>query len=141
MKVEKLDHIHVYVSDLEKAEKIFSRVLGTHFSAGLPEENLGITASLTPLGIELIQPISPDSAAAKALERRGEGLAGLSFKVEDIDQAVAELESQGLRVISTVEMGNIREVQFHPKDTCGVMLELCQYQEQHGALLASRGLI
>lgn len=140
MKVERLDHIHIYVNDLEKAKGLFSRILGTNFSPTISEEKgLKILSSLSPLGIELIQPISPDSAVAKTIERRGEGLAGVSFKVADIEQAITELESQGLRLVGRVEEGNIKEAQFHPRDAFGVMLELCQYEEQHGAFLAARG--
>ena len=140
MKVEKLDHVHVYVKDLEKAKGFFSRLLSTNFSPDFAEEeDMKVRTSLTPLGLELIEPTSPDSAVAKIIERRGEGLAALSFKVTDIEQAIAELESQGLRLIAKVEFGNIKEAQFHPGDAHGVMLELCEYEEQHGAALAALG--
>jgi len=138
LKVEKLDHVHIFVNDMEKAKELFSRILGTNFSPTLSEEEvLKIESSLSPLGIELIASAFPDSAVSKTIEHRGEGLAGISFKVSDLEQATMELESQGLRPIGNIEMGNIKEVQFHPADTCGVLLELCQYEEQHGAYLAA----
>lgn len=127
--------MHIYVKDLEKAKSFFSRTLGTSFSPTLSSEEFN--ASLSPLGIELIEPSSPDSAVAKSIERRGEGLACVSFKVDDIEQATTELESQGLRCVARLEAGKIKEAQFHPRDAFGVMLELCQYEEQHGAYLAA----
>lgn len=141
LKVEKLDHVHIFVKDMEKAKELFSRILGTTFSPVLTEEKvLKIDSSLSPLGIELIASAFPDSAVSKTIEHRGEGLAGLSFKVSDLEQATAYLESQGLRPIGKIEMGKIKEVQFHPADVYGVLLELCQYEEQHGAFLAAIGV-
>ena len=93
MKVEKIDHIHIYVSDLGRAITFFSKLLGTKFSDIITDEEWKFESVLEPLGIELIQPTSPDSVVAKAIERRGEGLAAISFKVPDVEQATAELEA------------------------------------------------
>ena len=139
MKVERLDHIHIFVKDIKKAKGLFSRILGTNFSLTIVEENLKLQFALSPLGIELIEPTSRDSGVAKTLERRGEGLAGISFKVANIEQAITELQSQGLRLVGKSETGSVKEAQFHPADACGVMLELCQYEEQHSAALPALG--
>ncbi len=140
MKAERLDHIHIYVKDLEKAKDTFSRILGTTFSPNIEVEDMQIRSALSPLGVELIESASPDGVVAKAIERRGEGLYALSFKVPDIEEAVNELQSMGLRLVGRVEEGNIREAQFHPKDCHGVMIELCQYQEHSGAAIAVLGV-
>ena len=138
MKVEKLDHFHIYVKDLEKAKEIYGRVLGTHWSPTLFEKDSGVKSVLSPLGIELIEPASPDSPVAKTLERRGEGLAGITFKVADIEQAIAELESQGMKCVGKIQLGSVKEAQFHPAKFCGVMLELTEYQEQHAAAVQAQ---
>lgn len=137
MKVEKLDHIHIYVENLEKAKELFGRLLRTSFSPDIVVDELKIRTSFSPFGIELIEPTSPDSVVAKAMEKGGEGLYGLSFKVDDLEQAIAELQAEGCRLVGRVEVGGIKEAQFHPKDTCGVMIELCQYEELHGAAQAA----
>ena len=105
--------------------------MGTNFSPTISVDEIAIESSLSPLGIELIQSTSEEGVVAKAIQRGGEGLYALSFKVQDLETATAELESLGIRVAGRVEVGNIKEVQFHPADTYGFMLELCQYDEQH----------
>jgi len=138
VRAEKLDHFHIYVKDLEKAKEIYGRALGTHWSPTLFEKDSMVKSTLSPLGIELIEPASPDSPVAKTIERRGEGLFGVSFKVANIDQAIADLESQGLKCVGKIQLGSVREAQFHPGGACGVMIELTEYVEQHGAAVQAQ---
>jgi methylmalonyl-CoA/ethylmalonyl-CoA epimerase len=94
MKVEKVDHIHIYVKDLDKAMRFFSELLGTKFTVpGEGNEELEFKEAMDPLGLELVAPTSPDGVVGRAVERRGEGLAGLSLKVPNIEEATAEMES------------------------------------------------
>ena len=137
MKVEKIDHIHIFVRNLDKAIEFFEDALGTRFSEPHPVENLDAKATLYPLGLELIEGSLPDGAVARFIERRGEGLAAISLKVPDIEEAIAHLEARGVRLVRRIESGKLKEAQFHPKDTFGVMIELCEYELEHGARLAS----
>lgn len=139
MKVEKIDHIHIYVRDLDAATQFFTEILGTKFCDALTAEEWKFKSTMDPLGVELIQPIAPESPVARALERRGQGLSAISLKVPNIDEATAELEAKGMRVVSKAQHGRLREVQFHPKDAYGVMIELAEYEEEvHGAIEALR---
>ena len=137
MRVEKIDHVHIFVRDLDKAMKFFEKALGTKFAAPHKPKNLDARTTLDPLGLEIIQGVSEDSAVTKTIERRGEGLAAVSLKVPDIEEAITHLESLGIRLVRRIESGRIKEAQFHPKDTFGVMLELCEYELEHGAHIAS----
>ena len=141
MKVEKVDHIHIYVKDLDKAIRFFSEVLGTKFTVpgegGEGNEELEFTEAMDPLGLELVAPTSPDGVVGRAVERRGEGLAGLSLKVPNIEEATAEMESRGIRVVSRIQAPGIKEVQFHPRDCHGVMIELTEYEEQPACVAAA----
>lgn len=123
MKVEKIDHIAIRVKDLEKASKFFSDLLGIEFSG--PNENKGadIRSVASPVGIALTEPLSPDGPSARALERRGEGLAMLSLQVKNFEQAAAEMKSHGIRQV--VEFGT-KTALFHPQDLHGVMIELLE---------------
>ena len=111
--------------------------MGTKFSDDLFEPNLKTRSKIDPLGVEIIESTSPDGVIAKFLRLRGEGLNAISFKVADLDKAVEELQAKGLRLVNRVEGGNLREAQFHPKDSFGVMIELAEYNEVHGAVLAA----
>ncbi len=146
MRVEKLDHVHIYVKSLEKGKDTFSRVLGTTFCPTITADERGGDASrqlrstLSPLGLELLEGSSPEGAIGRVIERRGEGVYALSFKVPDIEEAISELQSKGLRMVSRIELGKIKEAQFHPKDCHGIMIELCEYQEYSSAAIAALGV-
>jgi methylmalonyl-CoA epimerase len=137
MKVEKIDHIHIFVKNQDKAINFFEAALGTKFSSPRSSENLDAKTTMDPLGLEIIEGISPEGPVKKTIERRGEGLAAVSLKVPDIEEAITRLESLGVRLVRRIENGKIKEAQFHPKDTFGVMIELCEYELEHGALIAS----
>jgi len=139
MKVERIDHIHIFVKDLEKSKGVFSRILGTKFCEPMVSEEWGLKSVLDPLGVELMASTSPEGFIAKTIERRGEGLAAISLKVPDIEEAIAELTAMGLRLVSRFEVGQLKEAHFHPKDAFGVMIELCEYREEHGAYRAIYG--
>ncbi len=137
MKVEKIDHVHVFVKDLDKAIAFFSDILGTKFSGPIDiEEAVNVRCYLEPMGVELVASTTPDGVVARTIEKRGEGLAAISFKVPNLDEAVAELQAKGLRLLGWVQVGNLREAQFHPKDAYGVTIELCEYEARQGALAA-----
>jgi len=139
MKVEQVDHIHVAVKDMDKAVNLFEDLLGIKFSKEFVSEEMGIksrVATIGPVGIELIQATSADSEIAKFVERRGEGVHAVSLKVPDIDEAVAQMQAKGIRCIARVELPMLREAELHPKDTCGVQIELCQYEMAHSGAFA-----
>ncbi|MDP6782455.1 MAG: VOC family protein [Dehalococcoidia bacterium] len=140
MKIEKVDHIHIYVKELDKAIELFSDVLGTKFSDTIrDEENFGLKSVIDPLGLELLEGTRPESPISRHVEKRGEGIVAISFKVSNLDEAVEVLQSKGLRLVGRINLGHIREAQFHPKDAHGVMIELAEYQEEHGAARAALG--
>lgn len=136
MKIDKIDHIHIYVKDLEKAREVFEKVLGTKFSETIMAENYQVKSRIDPLGLEILQATSPESPIARHIEKRGEGLTAIAVKVPNIEEATKELQSKGLTLVGKINLGGIQEAQFHPKDTFGVMIELAQYDEVHGAALA-----
>jgi len=140
MKVERVDHIHIAVRDLDRAIKFFSEILGTTFSEPIVDEKtFSLKSVISPLGLELIQSLSPEGVIAQFIEKRGEGLHAISFKVPNLEEAIAELQAKGLRLVGRIQIGRIKEAQFHPKDSFGVMIELCEYQEEHGAAAAALG--
>ena len=138
MKAEKIDRVHVAVKDMDKAIKFFSEVLGTTFGEPLVDEAVGIKVVFSPIGVELVESISPDSAFAKFIEKRGEGLYSLTFKVPDIEAAIEEYTARGIRLAARTGSPKAREAQFHPKDSFGVSIVLTEYQAVHGAEIAGR---
>ncbi|MFC1999339.1 VOC family protein [Chloroflexota bacterium] len=133
MKVEKLDHIHIYVKDLEKAIKFFEDILGIKFLGTKTWEQYGggIREAFAPPGILLLEGTNPDSDVTKVIEMRGEGLHGISLKVANIDEGIAELQSKGMRFLNKYEVGRVKEALFHPKDSFGVCIELGEYSGEN----------
>lgn len=138
MKVEKIDHIAINVRNLEKATIFFANLLGTTFSKPAEFEEIDIRSSMDPLGIELVEPLAPDGVTAKTIERRGEGLSLLSLKVPNLEEAISEMESRGIRPVARMERGKMKIAIFHPNDTYGVMIELIEYETEHPAVTAGK---
>ena len=121
MKVKGISHVVIMVKDLEKARGFFADLFGTEFEAPGELKEADIRNSMSPIGIELVTPLSADGPSAQTLERRGEGMVLLALAVDNIEEAVADMESRGVRLIGRPTP---KAAQFHPKDLHGVMIEL-----------------
>ena len=126
MKVEKIHHVAIMVRDLEKAARLYSSVFGLEFSGPYELKELDVKFLSTPIGVNLVTPLTPDGSSARTLERRGEGLTMLVLNVSDMDEALADMESNGVRLVVKVDHPSSRAASFHPKDLCGVMVELVE---------------
>lgn len=131
MKVEKIDHVAINVKDLRKAAQFFADLLGTEFSSPAVFKELDLTASINPLGMELVEPLTPDGPTARTIEQRGEGLSLLSLKVTNVEEAMAEMKSRGIRLLNMIDRPKMKAAIYHPKDTFGVMIELIEYKSEH----------
>jgi methylmalonyl-CoA/ethylmalonyl-CoA epimerase len=137
MKIEKIDHVAILVKDLNKAEKFFSDLFETRFSSLGEVKEVDARSMMEPFGIEIIEPLTPDGPTAKNLERRGEGLTLISLKVPNLDEAMAEMKAKGIRLVAE-RHEDVRLAIYHPKDLCGVMIELIEYDAEHPLLHAMK---
>lgn len=130
--MEKLEHIGIAVKDLEKANRLFSQLLGTeHYKTEeVPSE--GVRTSFFMLGelkIELLAATNSESPIAKFIEKRGEGIHHLAFEVADIKQEMSRCQEKGFSLINERPKpgaDNKLICFLHPKTTQGVLVELCQ---------------
>ncbi|MBI5063691.1 MAG: VOC family protein, partial [Desulfatitalea sp.] len=79
--------------------------------------------------VELLESTAPDGPVAKHIEKRGEGIQHIAFRVENIEEALAELKAKGVRLIDEkprIGAGGAKIAFLHPKETGGVLVELCQ---------------
>jgi methylmalonyl-CoA/ethylmalonyl-CoA epimerase len=130
--LEKLDHIGIAVKDLDKAIKLYKDVFRIEPSLVYESEYTKARIAFFPIGetrIELIQPVDPESVMGKFLEKKGEGIHHVSYKVKDVDSSLAELEKKGVQLIDR-KSRKVRENEkvgfLHPKSTNGVLVELIQ---------------
>jgi len=126
MKVEKIHHISIMVKDLEKAGKLYTELFGMEFSGPHENKELDVKFLQSPLGINIAAPLTEDGPSARGLARRGEGLSMLVLNVPDIDEAIADTESRGIRLVGREDRPSARVASFHPKDLHGVMIELME---------------
>lgn len=130
--LEKIDHIGIAVEDLDQAIKLYKEAFGLEPSLIYESEYTKAKIAFFLIGetrIELIQPVNPESVVGKFLEKKGEGIHHLSFKVKDVDQSLGELETKGIQLIdkkSRKVRENERVAFLHPKSTNGVLFELIQ---------------
>lgn len=130
--LEKIDHIGIAVKDIDQAIKLYKEAFGMEPSLVYESEYTKARIAFFPIGetrIELIQPMNPESVVGKFLEKKGEGIHHLSFKVNDVDQSLGELEIRGIQLIDkrARKVRDKERVAFlHPKSTNGVLFELIQ---------------
>lgn len=135
MTFTQIDHVGIAVADMEAGLARYKDLLGVEPSTRKAMEKDGIDAAMLDLGathVELISPTRPDSTVAKFIERRGEGLHHVAYRVDDIRQALADARASGARLIDEEPrvgvMGHL--VAFlHPASAMGVLTELV---EAHG---------
>ena len=132
MKVIRVDHIGVAVNSIDAALKFFSDTLGLKVEGSETVAEQKVTTTFMPVGdteIELLQSTAPDGPIAGFIEKKGEGVQHVAFVVDNIEAALKELEAKGVRLIDKVPRmgaGGKKIAFLHPKDTNGVLVELCQ---------------
>jgi methylmalonyl-CoA/ethylmalonyl-CoA epimerase len=128
----RIDHIGVAVDDLDEAVSLYSERLGLPVEHRETVEEQGVEAVLLGVGeshVELLRPLSPESAVGRFLERNGPGLHHVAYGTDDIASALDAVREAGLRLIDEQPRTGIRgsRVAFvHPKSTGGVLTELVE---------------
>ena len=130
--MNKIEHIGIAVKNLEKSNVLFAKLFGK--SPYKSEEVLseGVRTSFFQTGtnkIELLESTDSDSPIAKFLEKKGEGIHHIAFDVSDIYAEIDRLKSEGFVLINEIPRkgADNKLVAFlHPKNTNGVLIELCQ---------------
>jgi methylmalonyl-CoA/ethylmalonyl-CoA epimerase len=130
--MEKLDHIGIAVRNMEKAVQTYTQGFGLAIKGTEVVEDQKVSTTFLALGdtyIELLESTSPDGPIAKFIEKRGEGIHHLCFKVENIKKALEACKAQGMQLIDAEPRKGAHDkwIAFvHPKSTHGVLIELSQ---------------
>ena len=128
----KVEHIGIAVSNLESGNALYEKLLGKAHYKIEEVASEKVNTSFFQVGeskIELLEPTTEDSVIAKFIEKRGEGLHHIAFEVEDIEAEMERLKSEGFRLLNEAPKrgADNKLVCFvHPKDSNGVLVELCQ---------------
>lgn len=130
--MKRIEHIGIAVKDLEAGNDIYTSLLGKAPYKLEKVESEGVLTSFFQVGeskIELLQATTADSAIAKYIEKKGEGIHHIAFEVEDIYASMKEMAAKGFRILNEEPKrgaDNKLVCFIHPKSANGVLVELCQ---------------
>ena len=126
MAIRGIDHVVIRVKDIDAAIESY-RNLGLKLTRTLETPAIGkqaIFGLADGTFIELVAPLSPESAVGRAIESRGEGIHTVALAVDDFEKTVGDLTENGARVIRQDDLDGIAFV--HPKSTHGVLLQVME---------------
>ncbi|MEE4608913.1 MAG: methylmalonyl-CoA epimerase [Desulfobacteraceae bacterium] len=132
MKILKIDHLGIAVHSIEDGKKFWSDTLGLSFEGTETVAEQKVTTAFFPVGeseVELLESTAPDGPIAKYIEKKGTGIQHVALRVENIEEALAELKQKGIQLIDQSPRqgaGGAKIAFLHPKATGGVLVELCQ---------------
>lgn len=130
--MKKIEHIGIAVKDIEASNKIFAKIFGKDSYKSEAVSSEGVITSFFQVGenkIELVSATNDDSSIAKYLSKNREGMHHIAFDVEDIEKEMKRLQNEGIRILNDKPKkgaDNKLICFLHPKDTNGVLIELCQ---------------
>ena len=129
--VNYIDHVGIAVNDINAALKFFGDVFQTTPAAVEELADQGVRATLIQVGetrLELLEPLSPESAVGRFIERRGEGLHHLALNVDDIEGKLAILAGRGIQLVDEKPREGLSgSIAFiHPRSVFGVLTELVE---------------
>ncbi len=134
--IKEIDHIGIAVRNMEEASRTYTEILGLESKATevIAEQKVILTTFLVgDVKIELLQPTHPDGPIGKFVEKRGEGLHHIAFKVENIDEHIRDLKARGVNLIdekARIGAEGARIAFIHPSGTKGVLIELVERVER-----------
>lgn len=128
----KVEHIGIAVGTLAKSVPLFEKLLNCQVYKTEEVESEKVRTAFLQKGetkIELLEATAPDGVIATYIAKRGEGIHHLAFEVTDIEAEMQRLAAKGFTLLNPVPKkgaDNKLVCFLHPKDTNGVLIELCQ---------------
>jgi methylmalonyl-CoA/ethylmalonyl-CoA epimerase len=132
MLLTEIDHVAIAVHDLEAAIAWYRETFGAEVAHREVVESDGVEEALLAVAdsyIQLLTPVRDDSPVAKYLEKKGEGLHHIGYRVDDCAVALEAVRAEGARLIDEAPRPGSRgtTVAFvHPKGAFGTLIELVQ---------------
>lgn len=130
--MNKIEHLGIAVKNLEEANKTYSKLFNQEPYKLEVVESEGVSTSFFKVGdnkIELLEATNPNSAIAKYIDKKGEGIHHVAFDVDDIYAEMDRLRKEGFTILNEEPKkgaDNKLVCFIHPKSANGVLIELCQ---------------
>jgi methylmalonyl-CoA/ethylmalonyl-CoA epimerase len=132
MKALKVDHIGIAVKNLEETLAFYEDVLGLELQGTEVVESQKVKVAFLPVGdteIELLESTSEDGPIARFIEKNGEGIQHIAFRVDDIEEAIQYMLDKGLKMLDEEPRygaGGAQIAFVHPKSSHRVLIELSE---------------
>ena len=136
MEITHIEHIGIAVKSIEEQLPYYENILGLKCYNIETVEDQKVKTAFFKVGntkIELLEATSEDSTIAKFIEKRGEGVHHIAYATNNLDEALKEAESKGVRLIDKVGRPGAEGLTIaflHPKSTGSVLTELCEHPEK-----------
>ena len=135
MNISHIEHIGIAVKNLDEAIKFYEEIFGLKCYAVEEVTDQKVKTAFFQVGqtkVELLETTDPEGPIGKFIEKRGEGIHHIAFAMKELQSSLDELRGKGIRLIDEkarkgAEGLNIAFI--HPKDTQGVLIELCEHPE------------
>ncbi len=130
--VRAINHIGIAVRSIDAQKPFYEGTLGAAFEGVEEVADQKVRVGFFRVGdvrLELLEPTDPTSTVAAFLDKRGEGLHHIAYTVERIEDRIAELKRDGLRMIDDAPRPGAHQMRIafvHPRSTFGVLTELCE---------------
>jgi methylmalonyl-CoA/ethylmalonyl-CoA epimerase len=128
----KIEHIGIAVKDIEASNKLFTKIFGKDAYKSESVDSEGVVTSFFQIGeskIELVAALTNKGPISKYLSKNKEGIHHIAFVVDDIGKEMIRLKKEGIRLLNEIPKNgadNNLICFLHPKDTNGVLIEICQ---------------
>lgn len=132
MKPTVIDHIGIAVKSIDESLQFWEATLGIKCHGVEEVAEQKVKTAFLPVKdteIELLEGTSEDSPVAKFIEAKGQGMHHMAIRVDNLEEALAELKEKGVRLIDEkprMGAGGAKIAFVHPKATGGILLELCE---------------
>ena len=132
MNISHIEHIGIAVKDLSTAIPYYEEVLGLKCYNVEEVVDQKVKTAFFKVGqtkLELLEPTSEESAVAKFIEKKGEGVHHIAFRVDNVAKTLAECEAKGVQLIDKTPRKGAEGLTIaflHPKSTAGVLTEFCE---------------
>jgi methylmalonyl-CoA/ethylmalonyl-CoA epimerase len=137
VRLGRLDHVGIAVTDLAAARDFYEQTLGLELVHEEVLADQGVHELLFRSGdafVQLVAPLAPDTPVGRFLARRGEGVHHVGYLVPDVVAAVRKLRASGIEVVDPAPRtgsGGTVVAFVHPKSMRGVLVELVEEGTGH----------
>lgn len=131
--LNKIDHLGIAVNSLGDSMNLYENILGMECKGQETVEDQKVNVAMFRIGetkIELLESTSPEGPIARHIDKKGQGLQHIAYRVDNIEETIATMKQKGVVMIDEVPRkgaGGSKIAFLHPKSTNGILIEICEH--------------